>query len=161
MKTRTWFALAGFGGACALTALIGGRANAGSRRWYRSLSKPSFNPPSWVFAPVWTALYALMSLSAHRVWRAPPSPNRTRALGWWWAQLLANAAWSPLFFGAHRPRAALVDLGALMAALALYTRSAAAVDAPAAWMMAPYGAWCAFASVLNEEIARLNPYVRG
>ena len=151
----------GFAGACAGAALLGARANASSRRWYRSLAKPPFNPPDGVFAPVWTGLYALMTASAYRVWWSPASPARSRALRWWAAQLAANAAWSPLFFGARRPRAALADMGVLMVALALYTRSAAVVDRPSAWMMAPYGAWVGFAALLNEELVRRNRLVHG
>ena len=156
MKPRRWLALLGFGGACAAAALLGAYANAGSKRWYRSLSKAPFNPPDWLFAPVWTGLYALMTASAYRVWRSPASQARTRALRWWGAQLVANAAWSRLFFGARRPRAALLDIGVLVAAIARYTGAAAAADRPAAWMMAPYGAWAGFAALLNQEIVRRN-----
>jgi tryptophan-rich sensory protein len=155
-RSSSWLALLGFGGACAAAALLGVRANRRGKRWYDGLSKPPFNPPDAVFAPVWTGLYALMTASAHRVWQAPPSPSRTRALALWGTQLGANAAWSPLFFGARRPRAALADLGLLVAAIALYAREAGKVDRAAAWMMAPYGAWCAFAGLLNEELVRRN-----
>ena len=161
MRPRSWLAVLGFGGACATAALIGARANVASKRWYRTLAKPPFQPPDWLFGPVWTVLYALTATSAYRVWRTPESAARTRALRAWATQLAANAAWSPLFFGARRPRAALADLGLLVGALALYARRAAEVDAPAAWMTAPYGAWCGFAALLNAEIVRRNPSVRG
>jgi translocator protein len=157
MARRSLWALAGFCGACAATALLGARATLRNKRWYRTLKKPAFTPPDSLFGPVWTALYALMSISAYRVWRAPPSTERSRALGLWGAQLAANAAWSPLFFGAHRPRAALADLTLLLSAVGLYSSQARRVDAPAAWMMVPYLAWAGFATVLNGEIVRRNP----
>ena len=156
MKRSWWKALGGFVGAVAAAAVVGGVATTRNQDWYRSLRKPPFNPPDWLFGPAWTTLYALMATSAYRVWRAPPSPERSRALGLWGAQLALNAAWSPLFFGAHRPRAALVDLALLVVGICAYANEARKVDAPAAWMMAPYGAWCAFAGLLNEEIVRLN-----
>lgn len=156
MKRSSWLALAGFAGAVAASALVGGLTQKNSRSWYRTLRKPSFNPPDWIFGPVWTGLYALMAGSAYRVWKTPPSPERSRALGWWGAQLAANAAWTPLFFGAKRPAWALVDLALLLGGIGAYVNAARKVDRPAAWMMAPYAAWSGFASLLNEEIVRLN-----
>jgi tryptophan-rich sensory protein len=120
------------------------------------LRKPPFNPPPAVFGPVWTALYALMSWSAYRIWRQAPSPGRTRALALWATQLGLNGLWSPLFFGKHRPRTALVDLIGLAAAIAAYIKVAAKVDRAAAALMAPYLAWVGFAGVLNAEIVRRN-----
>jgi translocator protein len=149
-------ALAGLAGAVAATALIAARVNRRNRRWYRRLEKPPFNPPEWVFAPVWTALYGLMVASAYRVWRLPPSPARTRALALWGGQLAANAAWTPIFFEARRPDAALVDSGLLLAGLGAYVNEARKVDPQAAWMMAPYAAWSLFATALNGEIVRRN-----
>src|SRR5690242_12754491 len=107
MRRPGWLALAGFAGAVAAAALLGGRAQSKNRTWYRTLKKPAFNPPDWVFGPVWTGLYATMAYSAYRVWRMPASPQRTRALALWGVQLAANAAWTPLFFGARAPKAAL------------------------------------------------------
>lgn len=125
--------------------------------WYRRLEKPPFNPPRWLFAPVWTALYGTMIASAHRVIRRPASPQRTRALALWGLQLGLNGLWSPLFFGMRRPRAALVDLFALLPSIAAYVRAAAKVDRPAGVLMLPYLAWSAFAALLNVEIVRRNP----
>ncbi len=149
-------ALVGFAGAVAATALIGARVNRRNKRWYRRLQKPSFSPPEWLFAPVWTALYALMVASAYRVWQQPESPARTRALALWGGQLAANAAWTPLFFEARRPDAALVDVGLLVAGLGAYVNEARKIDPQAAWLMAPYAAWSLFATALNEEIVRRN-----
>lgn len=152
-------ALLGFGAATAGAALAGAAVspdNGQADRWYRRLRKPAFTPPRVAFPIVWTSLYTLMAISAYRVWRMEESPARKRALASWWAQLAANAAWSPLFFGAHRPRAALADLALLLTLIAIYTRESGKVDRTAAVMMAPYLAWTGFAGVLNEEIARLN-----
>ncbi|MET0591107.1 MAG: TspO/MBR family protein, partial [Polyangiaceae bacterium] len=124
--------------------------------WYKTLHKPPFQPPRWVFAPVWTALYGLIATSGYRVWKAPPSKERTRALALWGTQLALNTAWSPLFFGLRNKRAALVDLAALLGVVGTYTETTRKVDKPAATMMAPYIAWLAFAGVLNEEIVRRN-----
>lgn len=141
----------------AAVALAGSRSTRRGRGlWYRLLRKPKFNPPAWVFGPVWTTLYALMSVSAHRVWRQPPSPERTRALALWATQLGLNGIWSPLFFGRRRARAALVDLVGLAAAIAAYIRVAAKVDRLAAGLMTPYLAWVGFAGLLNGAIVRRN-----
>jgi tryptophan-rich sensory protein len=124
--------------------------------WYRTLRKPPFQPPSWVFGPVWTGLYGLIATSGYRVWKAAPSKQRNRALGLWGTQLALNSAWTPLFFGARRKRAALVDLVALVGAVAAYAQASRKVDKPAAAMVVPYLGWLGFAGLLNEEIIRRN-----
>lgn len=151
-------ALVGFGLATAAAAGVGAIATRRTVRspWYALLRKPSFQPPRRAFAPVWTGLYALMAGSAWRVWRTAGSPARTRALVLWGTQLGFNAAWTPLFFGARRPKAALADLVALSLSLGAYANEARKVDRAAAWMVAPYLGWTAFAGALNEEIARRN-----
>jgi tryptophan-rich sensory protein len=149
-------ALIGFAGAVAATALVTTPINRRNKRWYRRLAKPKFHPPEWLFGPVWTALYALMVASAYRIWQLPDSPARTRALALWGGQLAANAAWTPLFFEARRPDAALVDIGLLVGGLGAYMNEARKVDPQAAWLMAPYAAWSLFATALNEEIVRRN-----
>lgn len=156
MKRSSWIALAGFAGAVTASALVGGLTQRKGNAWYRTLRKPSFNPPDWIFGPVWTGLYGLMAASAYRVWRRPSSAERSRALTLWGAQLAANAAWTPLFFGARRPAWALGDLALLLVGIGAYINEARKVDRPAAWMMAPYAAWSSFAALLNEEIVRLN-----
>jgi tryptophan-rich sensory protein len=143
--------------ATAVVAAVGGRSTKSGRGlWYRLLRKPKFNPPPRAFGPVWTALYGLMSVSAYRIWRSPASPDRTRALVLWTSQLGLNGLWSPLFFGQHRPRAALADLVGLAAAITAYIRVASKLDRVAAGLMAPYLAWVGFAGVLNAEIVRRN-----
>jgi translocator protein len=156
LRTESLVALGTFGALTAGSALLGARASSADQRWYRRLRKPGFTPPPWVFGPMWTGLYGLMSLSAWRVWNRPAGPKRSWALLLWGVQLGFNALWSPLFFGKHRQRAALVDIAALGASLAMYTAVTSKVDRSAAWMMAPYLAWVGYASVLNEELVRLN-----
>jgi tryptophan-rich sensory protein len=125
--------------------------------WYRMLRKPAFQPPSWVFGPVWNVLYGAIAYAGWRVFEAPPSPQRSAALRWWGAQLALNAAWTPLFFGLQRPRAALADLALLDGAATSFALTAAKVDERAAAATLPYLAWLGFATALNTSIVRNNP----
>lgn len=122
--------------------------------WYAALNKPSFNPPSWVFGPVWTTLYLMMAVAAWGVWRF--GNERKAALVAFGIQLALNAAWSPLFFGMHRPDLAFIDLVALwfaiVATIVLFLRQVTW----AGWLLAPYLAWVTFAGVLNFSIWQLN-----
>lgn len=152
-------ALAGFAAAAAFAAALGSRHNpkeegSDTTEWYRALDKPRWTPPDWVFPVAWTPLYALIAASGWRVWRAPDSRARSRALVLWGTQLGLNAAWTPLFFGRRSPEAGLVDVGLLLPSIAAYTVQAAKVDKPAAWMMAPYLGWVSFATALNADIVR-------
>jgi translocator protein len=154
---RSGLAFALIGGATVLTALGGARATQRGLPWYRRLRKSSLNPPDAAFGPVWTGLYALNGLSAARVYRSEPSQARTRTLALWALQQALNAAWSPLFFGQRRPRAALVDIGFLWASVGAYLNEARKVDRTAAALVVPYLAWVSFAAFLNEEVVRKNP----
>lgn len=157
-RLRSALAFVGFAGLTAAAASLGARATLkGKGLWYRTLHKPSFTPPDKAFAPIWTALFAMMTISAWRVYRKPPSTARSAALGLWTVQLGMNAAWSVLFFGEHKKAAALLDIGLLTTTVAGYMATARKVDKPAALLMAPYLGWCGFAGVLNEEIVRTNP----
>ena len=133
----------------AFTALTYGASAIGARAMRK---KPSFQPPSWVLAPVWTVLHGTIAASGWRIWRSPPSLERTRALVLWAKQLLLNGAWTPLFFGAHKPTAALADLMALDVAAGKYAAGAAKVDRTAAMLVAPYLAWLGLATALNAAI---------
>ncbi len=125
--------------------------------WFRLLRKPKVQPPSWVFGPVWTALYAAVAYAGWRIWRAPASRRRTAALGLWTAQLALNGIWTPIFFGARRPIAALADVIALDAAATACAVTAAGVDKRATAAFAPYLGWLGFATVLNAKIVTKNP----
>ena len=124
--------------------------------WYGGLIKPSFNPPPWVFGPVWTILYLLMAIAAWRIWLRPASEARSAGLIWFYIQLALNAAWSPVFFGLQQPRLALVVIIGLLVSLAFAVFRFFSVDRLAGWMLVPYLAWVGFASVLNSAIVVLN-----
>jgi tryptophan-rich sensory protein len=121
--------------------------------WYAGLAKPSFNPPNWIFAPVWTVLYVLIAVAGWRTF------ERDRA-GWpmrlWWAQLALNFLWSPVFFTAHRIGLALAIVLLMLAAILAFIVASWRQDRVAAWLFVPYAAWVAFASVLNGAIFALN-----
>lgn len=124
--------------------------------WYDGLDKPAFNPPSWVFGPVWTALYVLIGVAAWRIWRQHADADREVALSWWAIQLVLNAAWTPLFFGARAPWVALVEIVVLWVAIVITTMRFRRIDTVAAVLMVPYLAWVSFATVLNASIAWMN-----
>ena len=151
----------GFGALAAGAAALGGLMMRGKGRpdgrWFRSLRKPAFQPPNWVFGPVWTVLYATIAYSGWRIWRAEDSPARSRALALWGAQLGLNALWTPLFFGARKPAVALADLAALDATAMRFATVARRVEPAAAKAFVPYLAWLAFATALNTAIVAKNP----
>jgi tryptophan-rich sensory protein len=156
--SKSYLALAVFGLATAGAAIYGSRhTKNGMGEWYAALDRPSFTPPPAVFPVVWTSLYATMAWSAWRIYDAPPSPDRTRALKLWFSQLASNARWSKLFFGKHRPDLALADSIGLAGLIASYISAASRVDKTAARALIPYLAWVGFATVLNAEIVRRNP----
>ena len=162
-KRSSLLALAGFGAATAAAAWYGSRyspRDPETRRWYARLAKPRLNPPDAVFPVVWTSLYALMTISAYRVWQSEDSPERSRALRLWVTQLASNAQWTKLFFGKHRPDLALADIFTLESTILAYIATTRKVDRAAAGMFIPYAAWVAFATYLNAEIARKNPDAR-
>ena len=122
--------------------------------WYASLNKPSWNPPGWIFGPVWTALYLMMAVAAWLVWRR----DRWRQpLGFYLMQLLLNAAWTPVFFGAREIGWALVVIIALWVAILLTLLAFLRVSKPAGWLLMPYLAWVSFATILNFTLWRMNP----
>jgi len=125
--------------------------------WYPVLNKPSWTPPNWLFGPVWTLLYIAMGVA---VWRVARTADRQRvggAIALFAAQLLLNAGWSFLFFGARRPGWAALEILALWAAIAATLRAFARIDPWAAGLLVPYLAWVSYAAALNLAIWRLNP----
>lgn len=155
-RTKRILALVVLLAASAAVAAIGGGATAGSvATWYPTLIKPSFNPPDWIFGPVWTVLYIMMALAAWRVWCAD-HPGRSRALAAYGVQLLLNLAWSVIFFGLQRPDLALLEIVVLVAAVAVILRWFWAIDRLAGVLFVPYLAWISFATVLNAAIWWLN-----
>lgn len=143
---------------CQAVGLVGARWTMPQiQGWYAGLHKPGFNPPGWVFGPVWTLLYLLMAIAAWRVLQLAPSPARNTALALFAVQLVLNFLWTPLFFRYHLLRGALAEIIVMWLAIGATTLAFGRLDAAAAWLMAPYWAWVSYAAVLNAAIARLNP----
>lgn len=136
---------------CEGAGILGSLATAPSiSSWYNTLARPSFSPPNWIFAPVWTSLYLLMGVSLYLVWRKKGNLN------WFWVQLGLNVVWSFLFFGFRSPAWAFVEIIALWFSILLTIRSFKKVDITAAWLLVPYLCWVSFASILNLAIWVLN-----
>jgi tryptophan-rich sensory protein len=155
-RPRPLPALGGFLALHFVVAAIGGLTTASTvHDWYQTLAKPAFNPPDFLFGPVWTLLYLLTAIAAWRIWRSA-HPLRRRALALYATQLLCNFLWSPLFFGLRQPTLALIDIAVMvpiaLACLPLFLR----IDRVAGWLWLPYVGWISFALVLNSAIVLLN-----
>lgn len=124
--------------------------------WYATLDKPFFNPPNWVFGPVWTALYALMGISLYLVLTASYQKTKKPALILFGVQLALNALWSLVFFGLHAPWAAVVIIVVLLACIIATIKMFWPISRTAAYLLLPYAAWVSFATALNMAIAILN-----
>ena len=132
--------------------------------WYAGLTKPALNPPSWVFGPVWTALYALIGISLWLVWKQHTNILENvgmlriwrLAISLFFIQLFLNAIWSIIFFGLHNPGWALVDIVALLFAIVWTMVVFSEISKPAAYLLVPYLFWVSFASYLNYSIWMLN-----
>lgn len=136
---------------------IGGAVTAGSvDSWYPTLTKPAINPPNWIFGPVWTALYLMMSIAVALVWAKAKEAERRRAVIWFLIQLALNLSWSVLFFGLHEIALALGCVTLLWLAIAVTLRCFWPIDRAAGTLLLPYLAWVGFAGLLNFLIWRLN-----
>lgn len=124
--------------------------------WFAALNKPVWNPPGWLFGPVWTFLYAVMAVSAWLVWREGGWLKQGWPLGLFLMQLTLNAVWTPLFFGMHSPALAFVDIALLWLTIAATLWSFWPVSRLASLLLIPYLGWVSFASVLNFTIWRMN-----
>lgn len=123
--------------------------------WYAGLNHPSFTPPDWVFAPVWTTLYVLMAIAAFRVWKSRGLNSREMiAYG---VQLALNLGWSVVFFGLHQIAAALVEIAVLWVAILTTIVFFGRVDRVAGILLIPYLGWTSFAAALNWAFWALNP----
>lgn len=134
--------------------LVGSRFMPGE--WYASLVKPDWNPPSYVFGPVWTTLYILMGISAWLVWRKVGFSGATSVLVLFLVQLVLNSLWSYLFFGIHQPGLALIEIVILWSVILVITIGFWRISVTAGIMLLPYLCWVGFASVLNLQLWRLN-----
>jgi tryptophan-rich sensory protein len=149
--------LGAFVAVCLTVSAIGGWVTAASvGTWYRTLQKPVFNPPDWLFAPVWTLLYLMIALAGWRVWRSRGLAGARAEMTVYAAQLVLNLAWSFLFFGGRMIGIALVEIVLLLAAIVVNAVLFWRIDRLAGWLFAPYAAWVAFACLLNFALWRLN-----
>jgi len=143
-----------------LTLAIGGISGifttAGVEGWYNTINKPSFNPPNWIFGPVWTVLYIMMGISLSYIVKAAPSRERTIAISVFMFQLALNFFWSLIFFKFERPDLALVDIIALLVSIAATIFLFHRIHKTAAYLLIPYICWVSFATVLNLSIYLLN-----
>jgi translocator protein len=121
--------------------------------WYAGLVKPSFNPPNWIFGPVWTALYVMIAIAGWRIYLKIPSG---KAMKLWWLALALNFIWSPTFFGAQQLGIALVIIFALLAAILAFIVTSRSADRSASLLFIPYAAWVGFATLLNGALFILN-----
>jgi tryptophan-rich sensory protein len=128
----------------------------GTTTWYIELAKPSFTPPAWIFAPVWTVLYVMMGTAAWLVWRERGFGGAGTLLGLFLGHLLLNLGWSALFFGLRRPGAAFAEILVLLAAVTGLLLAFYRVRPIAGLLLAPYFLWTAFAALLNFRLWRLN-----
>jgi benzodiazapine receptor len=124
--------------------------------WYAGLQKPAWNPPAWIFGPVWTALYTMMAVAAWLVWKRGGFKSQRWLLGLFLVQLALNALWTPLFFGLHQTGLAFAEIILMWLAIAATIAAFSKVHRPAAWLLVPYLAWVGFAAVLNGTLWRLN-----
>ena len=148
-----WLAMIGFLVAVGVAAGLGGLAASSAGSTYDALEQPAFAPPAWVFGPVWTVLYVMIAVAGWLVWRRV---GWDRSLTAWAVQLVLNAAWTPLFFGADRYGLALVEIVVLLVAVAVTLALFWTRRRVAALLMAPYAAWVGFATALNAAIWHLN-----
>ena len=121
--------------------------------WFAALVKPSFQPPNWLFGPVWTILYILIGIAGARIFIRDPGST---AMKLWFVQVILNFLWSPAFFVMHQLAVALAIVLALLVTILLFIRAAWPMDRAAAWLFVPYALWVAFASALNADILALN-----
>ncbi len=120
--------------------------------WYAGLIKPSFNPPNWIFAPVWTVLYILIAIAGWRVW----DHELTTPQQFWWTQLVLNFLWSPTFFGLQQMGLALVVIVLLLLAIIGFIKVTWNSEQVSAFLFLPYLLWVAFATLLNASLWMLN-----
>jgi translocator protein len=124
--------------------------------WYASINKPWFNPPNWIFGPVWTTLYILMGIASYIIYTSEISYHRMRSLLFYTIQLCLNFAWSFIFFGLKNPGIALIEIIFMWIFIYLTILQFGKISSIASWLMVPYITWVSFASILNFYIYILN-----
>ncbi|WP_040299616.1 TspO/MBR family protein [Agrobacterium albertimagni] len=132
--------------------LLAGLTNAPGD-WYQSLEKPFFNPPAWLFGPVWTTLYVLIGVAGARIWQRAP---KSAAMQLWFAQMAFNLMWSPAFFGLQNPELGLLVIVGMLVTIIAFMIKARPIDRISTLLFVPYLAWVTFAGILNLSLAWLN-----
>lgn len=160
-KNRTLYNIAGlifWLGLCYFTAWTGAQVSPGiaSAEWYEAINKPDWNPPSWLFGPVWSTLYTMMGAAVWLVWKKYGFTDAKKAIILFLVQLVLNALWSQIFFGIQELGWAFAEILVLLAAIIATTIAFFEKSRVAGWLMVPYIAWVGFASVLNGSIWWLN-----
>ena len=154
LKIESLLMLIGFISVCFLAAAMGAIFRPGA--WYEQLAKPSWRPPNWLFAPVWTLIYLTIAVSGWLVWRKVGWAGGALPLAIYMVQLLLNAAWTPLFFGLHRPDLAFLDIVLLWLSIIATMVVFHPISQTAAFLLLPYLLWVTFAAALNFSIWQLN-----
>lgn len=154
---NAWIGLALLVALCLAVAALGaGLTRASLGDWYPTLRKPSWNPPGWLFGPVWTLLYLAMALAAWLVWRRLGIAGAATALALFALQLALNLAWSAIFFAWRRPGWAAIEIVLLWVAILATLVEFARTSRGAALLLVPYLLWVGFAAVLNATIWQMN-----
>jgi translocator protein len=157
MKKQNIFKLVGALVVCQLAGIIGSLFTTPAiSGWYETITKPSFNPPNWIFGPVWFTLFILMGIALYLILKKKKSKARTIALWLFAAQLILNTLWSIIFFGLQNPLFALIELILLLVVLIFTTIHFWKLNRTAGILLLPYLAWGTFAMVLNFFIWKLN-----
>ncbi|CDZ35173.1 tryptophan-rich sensory protein [Neorhizobium galegae] len=138
--------------ACVALGALSGASNVPGE-WYQSLDKSFFNPPGWIFAPVWTVLYVLIGVALSETWY---DENNGRRLVLFAIQAALNLLWSPAFFGLQSPVLGLVVIVPLLVSILLFIAASWRENRRPAWLFVPYALWVAFATLLNLSIVILN-----
>lgn len=143
---------------CQMAGIIGiGFTSAAITLWYNTLNKPFFNPPAWIFGPVWTLLYIMMGIALFLVWEKETQRQKKRkALLFFGLQLVLNAIWSPVFFGLRSPALGLIIIVFLWISILLTIINFYKLSKTATGLLVPYFVWVSFAAVLNFSIWQLN-----
>jgi len=147
--------------AIAIPLIVGGTSGfftaTGVESWYQTIARPTWNPPGWLFGPVWTTLYVMMGISLFLVWKEDTSVELKKiAIALFTVQLVLNFFWSFIFFNQHQIGWALVEIIAMWVFILLTIFAFAQVNKAAAWLLVPYISWVSFATILNYTIWQLN-----
>ncbi len=157
MEIASIIGLACFIAACCLAALPGAWFRPGE--WYERLRKPSWNPPNRLFGPVWTILYLMIAVAGWLIWRQAGFAGAGLPMAAYASQLILNAAWTPLFFGLHRPGLGFADIALVWVSIIATIVLFYPIHAAAALLLVPYLTWVTFAAALNFSIWRQNAIV--